>query len=74
MVTTLMVVPGNWASVKGGKWHILPGPYREDEIRDAILQGRPVTSKCGTRFVPLNVTGGGAPPTNDHWICVKCVK
>jgi hypothetical protein len=69
MPTTLLVVPGNWASVKGGKWHLLPGTWVEP---DGLLGA--MTSLCGVTFTPLNVTGGEAPPTNDYWICARCAK
>jgi hypothetical protein len=68
MPTTLLVVPGNWASVKGGKWHLATGTYTPKSFREAV------TSECGIRFTPLNVTGGEAPPTNDYWICSKCIR
>jgi hypothetical protein len=64
----LLVVPGNWASVKGGKWHLISTDVTADNFRE------PVTSRCRIRFVPLNATGGEAPPTNDYWICAKCAK
>jgi hypothetical protein len=65
--TRNLVVPGNWASVKGGKWHLIPG-------NEMPTWQATTTSKCGIRFEPLNVTGGEAPPTNDYWICSKCTK
>ena len=63
--TRNLVVPGNWASVKGGKWHLVPGT-------ETPSWRNVTTGKCGVRFEPLNVTGGDAPPTNDHFICSKC--
>lgn len=67
--TMTLVVPGNWASVRGGKWHLLPGAWVEP-----IGRIQPMTSLCGVTFTPLNVTGGEAPPTNDYYICKHCVK
>lgn len=65
MPTTDKVVPGNWVSVRGGKWHLAtserPEPTREE------------TAVCGVKFYPLNVTWGEAPPTIDYWVCKKCV-
>lgn len=64
--TTSNVVAGNWASVRGGKWHLIPGnnpPAFRQEIK----------SLCGITFEPLNVTGGEAPPTNDHYVCKHCI-
>lgn len=66
-VTRNNVVPGNWASVRGGKWHLLPGVALPNFREDA-------TSLCGVTFEPLNVTGGEAPPTHDAHICAHCVR
>lgn len=66
-VTRYRVVPGNWASVRGGKWHLVEGevvPAWRDEV----------TAVCGVKFYPLNVTGGEAPPTNDAHICLHCYR
>lgn len=64
MPTTNLVVPGNWASVKNGKWHIAttekPDPRQK------------ATSLCGLSFYPLNVTWGEAPQTNDYHVCTRC--
>jgi len=64
MPTRDKVIPGNWASVQGGKWHV-------------VTQDRPAfrqlaTSLCGLTFEPFNVTRGEAPPTNDRYICCRC--
>lgn len=58
------VVPGNWASVSGGKWHL---------VTDHEPGGPNLAhSLCGLAFYPGNVTWGEAPPTNDYHICARC--
>jgi hypothetical protein len=64
--TRNLVVPGNWASVQSGKWHLV--------TKDKPQFREPVTSLCGVRFEPQNVTWGDAPPTNDYYICAHCAK
>lgn len=67
MPTSHLVVPGNWASVKGGKWHLLASDTVPQSFREHV------TSQCGVAFEPLNITGGEAPSTNDFYICKRCV-
>lgn len=66
MPTRDKVVPGNWASVQRGQWHLLSTDAVPQNFRDNV------TSRCGITFAPFNVTGGEAPPTNDNYICGNC--
>lgn len=63
--STHYAIPGNWGSVSGGKWHLThseqPDPRRDE------------TALCGLTFRPLNVCWGEAPPTNDHYVCLRCL-
>ncbi len=67
MPTRNNVVPGNWGSVQDGKWHLLSGGI-PTSFSDKVA------SRCGLTFEPFNVTGGEAPPTNDHYICLHCAR
>ena len=67
MPTRNLVVPGNWACVEGGKWHILATDAVPQSFRESVK------SRCGVAFETLNVTGGEAPPTNDYYICKRCI-
>lgn len=68
MTTTHLVVPGNWVSVSGGKWHLLATDSVPQEFNEQV------TARCGATFAALNVTGGEAPPTTDYYICKRCVR
>ena len=57
--------PGSWASVPDGKYHrtVSEKPdWRRDE-----------QSLCGLTFQPRNVSWNEAPPTNNRWLCMKCL-
>lgn len=65
---TSLIVPGNWTSVSGGKWHLLA----TDRVPESPLET--VVARCGANFQQLNVSGGEAPPCTDYHVCKHCAE